>query len=63
MADNRNKRGGTDRQRVAGGQSWEVRHMAEKFNVSSQQVSGAIRAVGNGRKEVESYLKQRTKGK
>ena len=63
MPDNRNNRGGRDRQRVAGGQSWEVRHVAEKFNVSSQQVTGAIRAVGNSRKEVESYLKQKTKSK
>lgn len=61
MPDSRNNRGGRDRQRVAGGQTWEVRYMAEKFNVSSQQVTGAIRAVGNGRKDVEAYLKNKSR--
>jgi hypothetical protein len=37
--------------------------MAEKFNVSSQQVTGAIRAVGNSRKDVEAYLKNKSRQK
>jgi hypothetical protein len=61
MPDNRNNTGGRDRQRVAAGQKWEVSHVAEKFGVSSQKVSGAVRAVGNDRKKVEAYL--RGKGK
>jgi hypothetical protein len=59
--DNRSKRGGSDRRRVAGGQSWEVNHMKEKFKVSGQQVAGAIRAVGNDRRKVEEYLKGRSR--
>lgn len=51
-----------DRSRVAEGQEWEIAYMREKFKVSSQQVSGAIRAVGNSRDKVEEYLKSR-KGK
>jgi hypothetical protein len=62
MPDNRNNRGGRDRQRVAAGQDWEVRHVAEKHGVSTQQVTGAIRAVGNNRKDVETYIKQKAKG-
>jgi hypothetical protein len=59
--DNRSKRGGNDRKRVAGGQSWEVDYMKEKFKVSGQQVAGAIRAVGNDRRKVEEYLKGRSR--
>jgi hypothetical protein len=35
-------------------------YMREKFGISAQQLSGAIRAVGNNRKEVERYLKEKT---
>jgi hypothetical protein len=51
-----------DRKKVAGGQEWEVAYMREKFNVSSQQVTGAVKAVGNSREKVEEYLKSK-KGK
>ncbi len=61
MPDSRTKRGSRDRARVAGGQSWEVRHVAEKFGVSAQQVTGAIRAVGNNRKQVEAYIRNKSK--
>ena len=61
MPDNSNKRGGQDRKRVAAGQRWEVSHMMEKFGVSRQQVTGAVRAVGNMRKDVEQYLKGKNK--
>jgi predicted DNA-binding protein YlxM (UPF0122 family) len=63
MPDNRNNRGGRDRQRVAAGEDYEVRHVAEKFNVSTQQVTGAIRATGGNRKDVEAYLKQKARQK
>lgn len=46
-----------DRSKVAGGQSYEISYMREKFGVSTQKVTGAIRAVGNDRKKVEEYLK------
>ena len=61
MPDNTNKKGGQDRQRVAAGQEWEVEYMMQKFNVSRQQVTGAVRAVGNMRKDVEQYLKTKSK--
>jgi hypothetical protein len=59
--DNRKNRGGRDRGRVSASQEWEVSYMREKFGVSSQQVSGAVRAVGNSRKKVEEYLRNRTR--
>jgi hypothetical protein len=52
-----------DRRRVAGGQSHEMSYMREKFDISAQQLSGAIRAVGNNRKEIEKYLKEKTGGR
>jgi hypothetical protein len=61
MPDNTSKRSGRDRSRVASKQPWEVNYMKEKFNVSGQQVAGAIRAVGNDRKKVEEYLKGKAK--
>jgi len=59
MPDNKSKRGGRDRSRVAAGEEWEMAYMREKFGVSTQQITGAIRAVGNNRKKVEEYLKGR----
>jgi hypothetical protein len=48
-----------DRSRVAGGQNHEISYIREKYGVSTQQVTGAIRAVGNDRKKIEEYLKSK----
>ena len=48
-----------DRKLVAGGEKWEVSYMRNKFKVSAQQVSGAVRAVGNSRTKVEEYLSKK----
>jgi hypothetical protein len=48
-----------DRRKVAGGQDWEKSYMQKKYRVSVQQVTGAIRAVGNDRKKVEQYLRDK----
>jgi len=45
-----------DRQRVAGGQEWELDYMTKKFNVSADMVKQAVEAVGNSRDKVEEYL-------
>ncbi|MBA2249501.1 MAG: DUF3606 domain-containing protein [Chitinophagaceae bacterium] len=59
MAQSKGRNISQDRKRVAGGQYHEVAYMKEKLGITSQQLSGAIRAVGNDRKKIESYLKQR----
>jgi len=58
MADDKQKTGGRDRERVAANQDYEVRFLSEKFGVSAETVRQAIRAVGNDRAKVEAYLSQ-----
>lgn len=60
MADNKDIRGGRDRDRVAAGQPYEVRRLCEKFGVEKQIVMDAIRSCGNDRSKIEEYLKERT---
>lgn len=57
MSDNKQKTGGQDRGKVAGGQDYEVDYLAEKLGVSREKVKAAIAAVGNDRKKVEAYIK------
>lgn len=59
MADNKNKQDGRDRSRVAGEEKYEVQHIAERLNVSAEEVRQAIEKVGNNREELERYLKDR----
>jgi hypothetical protein len=61
MPDNKRSTGNRDRSRVAASEDYEVRHVAEKLDVSTQQVTGAIRAVGNKREDVEKYIKDKKK--
>ena len=58
MADNKNSRGSRDRDRVAGNQEHEVRYLAEKLNVSTEEVKKAIEKVGNSREKLEEYLRK-----
>ena len=63
MTDNKKKRDGRDRSKVSGTENYEVNYLKKKYKVSGQQVAGAIRAVGNSRAKVETYLKQAKKKK
>ena len=52
------KRGGRgDRNKIAGGQEHEVKYMAQKLNVTEEEVKRAIKQVGNNRQKVEEYLR------
>jgi len=57
MADNKNLRDGRDRSRVAGNESYELQHLAEKMGVSQETVKKAIEKVGNDRQKLEEYLR------
>jgi len=59
MSDNKNKVGGQDRDRVAGGQEYEIDYLIKKLGVTREQVLKAIAAVGNDRDKVEQYLKKK----
>ena len=58
--DNRNLRGGRDRDSVSANQTYEVRYLSEKFGVERQIVLDAIRACSGNRRLIEDYLKERT---
>jgi hypothetical protein len=57
MPDDKNLTGGQDRQRVAGDERYEVSYLAEKLNVSAEEVERAIQQVGNSREKIEEYLR------
>ncbi|MEF9478466.1 DUF3606 domain-containing protein [Chryseobacterium sp. 1B4] len=60
MADNKSKRGSSDRNKVSGSENYEIQYFKEKMGVTSQTVTGAIRATGsNDRKVLEKYLKEK----
>lgn len=60
MADNKSKRGSSDRNKVSGSENYEIQYFKEKMGVTSQAVTGAIRAIGsNDRKILEKYLKEK----
>ena len=57
MADNKDLRDGRDRSKVAGDEEYEVTYLAQKLNVSAEEVRRAIEQVGNSREKVEEYLR------
>jgi hypothetical protein len=62
MSDDKSKKGAQDRNKVNGNENYEVQYFKEKMGVSSQAVTGAIRATGsNDRKVLEKYLKDKKK--
>ena len=58
MADNKDLTDGRDRERVAGNEDYEIRHLSEKMNVSAEEVRRAIQEVGNNREKIEEYLRR-----
>jgi hypothetical protein len=56
MADDKSMVGGPDRARVAGGEKYEVEHLALKHGLTPDEVRAAIAKVGNDRDAVEREL-------
>ena len=54
MADNKADVGEPDRSRVAGGEDYEVRFLAEKHGISPQQVRDLIAKHGNDRDTLDA---------
>lgn len=57
MSDNRELTGGQDRSRISMSESYEVDYWKNKFNVSAEELSNAVDAVGNNAEDVEIYLR------
>lgn len=57
MADNRKKRGGSDRGMIAVSQPYEVRYWSKKFKVTPAKLKYAVKKVGHSAKKVEAYIK------
>ncbi len=53
MADDKTKIGGQDRARVAANQDYEVRDLADKFDISPAQAKRLIERHGNDRGMLE----------
>jgi hypothetical protein len=61
MADNKSKRGGSDRRRVGGDQGYEVSYFARKHGITSEQARAIIKRIGNDRTKLDAAAK-RAKG-
>jgi predicted 3-demethylubiquinone-9 3-methyltransferase (glyoxalase superfamily) len=62
MSDDKKKKGAQDRRQVNGNENYEIQYLKDKLGVSSQAVTGAIRATGsNDRKVLEKYLNDKKK--
>lgn len=60
MADDKTKQG-SDRDRVAGGEEYEVRYFAEKHGISVEQAQELIEKHGNRREALDAAAEKLTK--
>lgn len=57
MADNKAKRGGSDRGLIALSEAYEVGYWSKKFKVTPLKLKAAVKVVGRSARKVEAYLK------
>jgi len=64
MADDRRKRGGQDRGRVAKGEGYEVNYFARKHGITAAQARSLIDRIGNSRARLNAAAeKLRSQGR
>jgi hypothetical protein len=56
MADNKGKRGGSDRGLIALSETYEVGYWSKKFKVTPAKLKAALKKVGHSAKKVEAYF-------
>jgi Protein of unknown function (DUF3606) len=56
MADNKSKRGGSDRALIALSEAYEVSYWSKKFKVTPAKLKAAVKKVGHSAKKVEAYF-------
>jgi len=57
MADDKTKRGASDRALIAINEPYEVRYWSKKFKVTPAKLKYAVKQVGHSAKKVEAYIK------
>jgi len=57
MADNKTKRGGSDRGLIAVSEPYEVRYWSKKYKVTPAKLKYAVKKVGHSAKKVAAYIK------
>ena len=62
MADDKSKRGGSDRDRVAAGEDYEVEHFAKKHGISAEQARELIKRHGNVRETLDAEAAKLSRG-
>ena len=62
MPDDLTNRGPQDRSRISLLEPHETQYWADKFNVSKERLSEAVRNVGHSASEVEQELKRLARG-
>jgi hypothetical protein len=58
MADNKKKRGGSDRALIALGESYEVAYWSKKFKITPAKLKATVKKVGHSARKVEAYLEE-----
>jgi len=61
MSDNKKTVGNPDRLRINLSQEYEVQDWSKKFGVSTEELRKAVKAVGDNAKDVENYLKSKSR--
>lgn len=56
MADDKRKRGGSDRGLIALSEPYEVRYWSKKFKVTPAKLKYAVKKVGHSAKKVQAYI-------
>jgi hypothetical protein len=57
MADNKRKRGGSDRGLIALSEPYEVRYWSKKFKTTPAKLRYAVKKAGRSARKVEAYIK------
>ena len=63
MADDKTKRGASDRGRVSANEGYEVNYFARKHDITRQQAQELIAKVGNDRVKLNAAAEKLTKTK
>lgn len=63
MADDTSNRGGQDRARVSGEESYEVRYFAEKHGISQDEAQRLIDQHGNSRDQLDAAAERLKAGR